>query len=269
LQETGMKITRRNLLASAGMVGASIATTSIVSAGPAASALGIASPRTNPAPAAIESGRKLKAIVAGGHPGDPEYGCGGTISRLTSLGHEVVLLYLNDGAWPPTPSATRIAEAAKASAILKARHLYANQQNGHAIVDNDHYEALAKLLEAEKPDLVLTQWPIDNHRDHRAITNLTYDAWNHSKRSFALYYYEVSDGEDTLQFAPTHYIDITAAEPAKRAACYAHLSQTPDRYYHLQDSVATFRGTESGFNRAEAFVLQQRSPTNPLQLLMT
>src|SRR5579859_3211230 len=41
--------------------------------------------------------RKLKVIVAGGHPGDPEYGCGGTVARYTELGHEVVLLYLNRG----------------------------------------------------------------------------------------------------------------------------------------------------------------------------
>jgi len=248
------------------MVGASLISPAI---NPAASALASASPRTNSAPSAAGPGRKLKAIVAGGHPGDPEYGCGGAIARLTALGHEVVLLYLNDGGWPPTSSATRIAEAAKACEILKARPLYANQQNGHAIVDNDRYEAFAKLLEAEKPDLVLTQWPIDNHRDHRAIANLVYDAWNRSKRSFALYYYEVSDGEDTLQFTPTHYIDITAVEPAKRAACYAHASQTPDHYYQLQDSVAAFRGTEAGFSRAEAFTLQQRSPSDPLQLLMT
>jgi N-acetylglucosamine malate deacetylase 1 len=212
--------------------------------------------------------RALKVIATGGHPGDPEYGCGGTISRLTGLGHQVVLLYLNNGAWPPTPAPTRIAEASKACEILKARPLYANQENGHAIVDNVHYEAYAKILDAEKPDLVITQWPIDNHRDHRAITTLTYDAWNHSKRSFALYYYEVSDGEDTLQFSPTHYIDITEAEPSKRAACYAHASQTPERYYKLQDNVATFRGVESGFHKAEAFVLQRRSPADPLQLLM-
>ena len=48
-------------------------------------------PIPNPQP------RKLKVIVAGGHPGDPEYGCGGTIARYTDLGHEVVLLYLNRG----------------------------------------------------------------------------------------------------------------------------------------------------------------------------
>ena len=33
-----------------------------------------------------EAGRKLKVIVTGGHPGDPEYGCGGTIARYTDLG---------------------------------------------------------------------------------------------------------------------------------------------------------------------------------------
>jgi LmbE family N-acetylglucosaminyl deacetylase len=97
---------------------------------------------------------------------------------------------------------------------------------------------------------------------------LTYDAWRNSRQSFALYYYEVSSGEDTLQFSPTHYIDITNQEPVKRAACYAHASQTPDRYYTLQDDVATFRGIESGYKRAEAFVLQLRSPGDPLQLLM-
>jgi len=35
---------------------------------------------------------RLKVVVSGGHPGDPECGCGGTIARYTALGHEVVLL---------------------------------------------------------------------------------------------------------------------------------------------------------------------------------
>jgi LmbE family N-acetylglucosaminyl deacetylase len=253
-----MNVTRRKLLARAGVAGAAAFSLGTLKAGAIATQI----------PASADPQRKLKVIVAGGHPGDPEYGCGGAISRLTSLGHSVTLLYLNNGAWPPTPAETRIAEAAKACQILKAKPLYANQENGHAIVDNTHYEAYASLLDAEKPDLVITQWPIDNHRDHRAITALTYDAWNNAKRSFALYYYEVSDGEDTLQFSPTHWIDISDQEPAKRAACYAHASQTPDRYYKLQDDVAAFRGVESGYRRAEAFLWQQRSPNDPLQLLM-
>ena len=239
----------------------------------AAAALAIGSPAgqsADPGPALTAGGsaRKLKIIVAGGHPGDPEYGCGGTVARYTSLGHEVVLLYLNDGEWPESkggaPASTRMAEAGKASEILKARPVYAGQFNGQAVLDISHFDDFRKILDNERPDVVFTQWPLDCHRDHRATSALCFDAWLQMNRKFALYYYEVSDGEDTLQFSPTHYVDITATEAAKRAACYAHSSQTPDRYYALQDQVAKFRGVENGCERAEAFVLQVRSPYEAL-----
>lgn len=211
-----------------------------------------------------QSGRKLKIMIVGGHPGDPEYGCGGTIARLSSLGHDVVLLYLNDGAWE-TSAAVRIAEAKRACEILKARPMYANQQNGHAIVDSTTYKAFQKIIEAENPDAVLNQWFIDNHPDHRAIANLTYEAWKQLKRRFAMYYYEVSDGEDTMQFpVPTHYVDISNVATTKKAACYAHASQNPDFFYGLQDTVAAFRGLASGYKRAEAYVLQSGSPSDIL-----
>jgi LmbE family N-acetylglucosaminyl deacetylase len=245
----------------------------LTQAGRAAAALAVGLPATGaasysePAPQAA-AGRRLKVIVAGGHPGDPEYGCGGTVARYTNLGNEVVLLYLNNGEWPASkggaPASTRTAEAAKACQILKSRPAYVGQLNGHAVLDASHFDEFQKILEAERPDVVFTQWPIDGHRDHRATSGLTFDAWLKMGKKFALYYYEVSNGEDTLQFSPTHYVDITATEPAKRAACYAHASQTPDRYYALQDQVAKFRGIESGCERAEAFILQLKSPYEAL-----
>ena len=33
---------------------------------------------------------KLKVLVVGGHPDDPETGCGGTMARYASEGHDVV-----------------------------------------------------------------------------------------------------------------------------------------------------------------------------------
>jgi LmbE family N-acetylglucosaminyl deacetylase len=209
--------------------------------------------------------RKLKIVITGGHPGDPEYGCGGTIARLTALGHDVVLLYLNDGAWQQISAATRLAEAKKACEILKARPAYASQTNGHAIVDNDHYRSFQSVIEAENPNAVFTHWPIDNHPDHRAIANLTFEAWKQLKRKFALYYYEVSDGDDTVQFpVPTHYVDITAVADTKKAACYAHASPSPDYFFPVQDTVASFRGLQNGTKKAEAFILQLGSPFDAL-----
>jgi len=218
-----------------------------------------------PPEGARRANQKLKIIVTGGHPGDPEYGCGGTVARYADLGHEVVLLYLNRGekACPDSPadpgSSIRVPEARKACEILKARPVFAGQCDGNAIVDSKHYTEFRKLLEAEKPDVLFTHWPIDNHPDHRAISMLSYDAWLRMGKTFEFYYYEVSSGEDTLMFSPTHYVDISGVESRKRAACYAHASQTPDRFYPLQSQVMRFRGIESGYAQAEGFVRHVQS----------
>jgi LmbE family N-acetylglucosaminyl deacetylase len=235
---------------------------SVVIAGPAASELN-ASP--------VAGMKKLKVVVAGGHPGDPEYGCGGTVARYTEQGHEVTLLYLNRGEGGITGkagkevAAIRTAEAAKACELLKAMPLFAGQVDGQSVVDKTHYDSFARIIEGERPDVLFTQWPIDGHPDHRATSLLCYEAWLRMGKSFVLYYYEVSDGEDTLMFSPTEYVDITGAEPRKRDACYAHASQSPDHFYTLQEQVARFRGMESGVGKAEGFVrhVQSRSGLLP------
>lgn len=209
--------------------------------------------------------KKLKVIVAGGHPGDPEYGCGGTVVRYTEQGHAVTLLYLNrgEGGIPgksgKEAAAIRSAEAAKACELLKAKPLFADQIDGESIVDKTHYDSFARMIEGEKPDVLFTQWPIDGHPDHRATSMLCYEAWLRMGKTFGFYYYEVSDGEDTLMFSPAEYVDITAAEARKHAACYAHASQSPDRFYALQEQVARFRGVERGVGQAEAFIRHVQS----------
>ncbi|MGE5206190.1 MAG: PIG-L deacetylase family protein [Chlamydiota bacterium] len=210
--------------------------------------------------------KKLKVIVAGGHPGDPEYGCGGTVARYTKRGHAVSLLYLNrgEGGIPgksgKEAATVRTAEAEKACALLKATPLFADQIDGQAIVDRAHYDSFFRIIAAEKPDVLFTQWPIDGHPDHRATSMLCYDAWLRMGKSFGFYYYEVSDGEDTLMFSPTEYVDISTVEAQKEAACYAHASQSPDHFYNLQGRIARFRGVESGVEAAEAFVRHVQSP---------
>jgi len=211
--------------------------------------------------------RKAKVIVAGAHPDDPESGCGGTAALYSDLGCEVVLLYLTRGeAGIPGKSAQeaaaiRTAECQKACAILKARPLFAGQIDGDTEVSKARYAEFRKVLAAERPDIVFTHWPIDTHRDHRAISLLVYDAWLESVRRFELYYFEVEQGEQTQQFHPTHYVDIASSERRKRAACYAHASQKPETdFYPLHEKMHQFRGLERGCQLAEAFVRHAQSP---------
>jgi N-acetylglucosamine malate deacetylase 1 len=201
---------------------------------------------------------KHKVMVTGGHPGDPECGCGGTIARYTDAGHEVVLTYLNSGQAycgdreAKDCGALRTAEAQKACEILKARAVFVGQYDGRSMVDREHYEQFRQLFEKEKPDVVLAQWPIDRHRDHRALSNLVLDAWMESRKKAAFYYYGIA--EDTMMFTPTEYVDIAAVEPRKRAACYAHASQQPGKWYPLEEELTRFRGSESGYTQAEGFL---------------
>jgi N-acetylglucosamine malate deacetylase 1 len=169
--------------------------------------------------------RKPKVLVTGAHPGDPEYGCGGTIARYTSLGHEVVLLYLNRGEGGiaqlsgEEAGAIRTGEAQAACNILNARPIFAGQVDGKSEINAVRYDQYRKIIQREKPDIVFTHWPIDNHADHRA-----------------------------------NFVDISDIETKKRAACFAHASQAPEMFYALQEQVCRFRGIENGCRYAEAFI---------------
>ncbi|MDQ6678306.1 MAG: PIG-L family deacetylase [Acidobacteriota bacterium] len=222
-----------------------------------AAAFPLVSPLTETKAAEPRPG-SLKLIIAGGHPGDPECGCGGTAARYSDLGHEVALLYMNRGEGfchgfdPKQCGAVRSAEAQKACRILKARAVFVGQYDGRAIVDNQHYEDFRRLFDSEKPDIVFAHWPVDRHRDHRALSMLVLDAWLRGGRKSALYFYEVSG--DTMMFSPTEFVDISSVESTRRAACYAHESQQPEKWYPGQVELTHFRGTESGFPQAEAFL---------------
>ncbi len=218
-------------------------------------------------PAAAQQGQssKPKVVVVGAHPDDPETGCGGVIAKLGRSGYEVVALYLTRGEAGirgkshEESARIRTAEAEAACELMNARPLFAGQVDGATEIGAERYTAFRELLLGEKPDLVFTHWPVDTHRDHRAAALLTLDARLRAERSFELYFYEVMTGEQTQNFAPTDFLDITDTEPLKRRACYAHSSQNPDGFWPVHDAMNRFRGMEAGVKFAEAFVRHSRS----------
>jgi len=208
-----------------------------------------------------EEARRLKIIVTGAHPDDPESGCGGTMALYADAGHDVVSMYLTRGeAGIPGTSheeAARIrtAEAEAACQILGARPAFLQQIDGATEVNRQRYDEMRQALSDEKPDIVLTQWPIDTHRDHQAIAILVYDAWLRMDKSFALFYYEVMTGEQTQHFWPTHYVDIESVATRKEQANMVHKSQNPATdFWPLHQQMHRARGSEAGVKLAEAFI---------------
>ncbi len=218
-----------------------------------------------------KSRRTGRVVVAGAHPDDPESGCGGTIARYADLGYDVVILYLTCGeagiAGKSAQEAAEIrtAECQKACAILKARAVFAGQIDGDTEVNRVRYDQFNKVLESEQPSVLFTQWPVDTHRDHRAVSLLVYDYWLNGGKQADLFYYEVETGSQTQTFHPTDYVDIAQTEERKQAACFAHSSQRAETtFYPMHVHMSQFRGMQCGCRVAEAFVRHEQSPGMPL-----
>ena len=119
-----------------------------------------------------------------------------------------------------------------------------------------------QLLYVEKPDIVFTHWPLDEHKDHQIASVLTIQSWKEAEQKFALYFYEVCTGYQSFVFHPTDYIDITEFEEQKKKALACHASQNivvNDQYTaNMIDcghpAMQDFRGREFGVKAAEAFI---------------
>jgi LmbE family N-acetylglucosaminyl deacetylase len=204
---------------------------------------------------------KLKILVAGAHPDDPESGCGGTMALYAAAGHEVVSAYLTRGeagiAGKSHDEAAdiRTREAISACSILKARPEFLGQIDGSTEITAARYQEMHAFIQRENPDIVFTHWPIDTHRDHRICSMLVYDAWLNLGKSFALCYFEVESGFQSQNFNPSVYINISGVADQKLRACMAHVSQDPEDFYmDIHRKMEKFRGMESGCDAAEAFV---------------
>ena len=62
-----------------------------------------------------------------------------------------------------------------------------------------------------------------------------------------------------MMFNASEFVDITDVEVRKRAACYAHASQDPERWYLLQERISRANGLQSGYTDAEGFVRHWQS----------
>ncbi len=202
-----------------------------------------------------------KIVCVGGHPDDPESGCGGTLARFANEGHDVTIIYLTTGEAGienkshAEAAAIRKQEAIDACKILNAKPVFAGQIDGDTIMNNDWVAKMQQLIGAENPDLVFTHWPVDSHKDHQIASLLVIQSWLRVQQKFPLYFFEVCAGEQTMGFHPTDIVDISGTQEQKRKAVYCHTSQDPPGIYSCgHASMEDFRGRELGVKAGEGFV---------------
>lgn len=108
-------------------------------------------------------------ICIGAHPDDVEIGMGATAAAMARRGLDVLLLDLTDG--EPTPRGThetRMREAAASATRLGVRRRTLDLPNRELMDTVEARKAVAVVLRAEKPGVVLAPYPVDSHPDHIA-----------------------------------------------------------------------------------------------------
>ena len=127
----------------------------------------------------------MNILVVGPHPDDQELGMGGTIARLVSQGHHLLILDMTNGEPTPLGSvAQREIEWNAALAIFQGqcanggtveRQLLGlpNRSVAHTL---EARHAVAGVMRMFQADMVFLPFEEDAHPDHRAVTRIVEDA---------------------------------------------------------------------------------------------
>jgi LmbE family N-acetylglucosaminyl deacetylase len=212
--------------------------------------------------------KKLRVVVFGGHPDDPESGAGGLIAMLTRQGHEVVVAYgtafRGGRRFLHRPEAeVRREEATAACEVLGATPKFFPYAHEKLVTDEATLKEVSAWLDEVKPDIVVTHWPLDTHPNHHVVGSLVWQSYKR-RGGWNLYFFEVMTDQQTVAFEPDLYLDIGPVRDVKKRALMEHRSQEPGAIWEDHEKMHRRRGAECGVEFAEAYKLVEAKEGCPL-----
>jgi len=212
----------------------------------------------------------MKILVAAPHPDDEVLGCGGTIARLASEGHEIHLCIVT-AAYEPEWSKHFVADRPRqVKASCEVLGIKSHWLLGFPTVKLDTVPQkklnaeISKVFQAVKPDIFFIPHGGDCMKDHRLIYEACLVAARpHIHRCEQILAYETLSetewGLPSQPFLPNVYYDVTNFTDKKIAAFKVYESEViaiphprnPDTIRAL----ARKRGSEANMFHAEAFML--------------
>ncbi len=211
----------------------------------------------------------MKILAIGSHPDDIEIFMFGLLCAFLERGDQICLAIATDGSMGGIYPGLELAKKRKLEAENGLRYLgrpiFLNFQDG-----NLHYEPLApkiikKIINDNKPDLIVTHAPEDYHPDHRALSEYV---------SFAAGFSCPILFSDTLmgvKFEPDYYVDITSFFQFKAKAILAHESQNPKKFLEATKILNRFRAAQcnepNGYY-AEAYRFEKKFPFSDIRQML-
>lgn len=217
-----------------------------------------------------------RALIFAAHADDESLGAGGTLIRMTDEGVKLTVAVATDSASAQYTDKSDAIERRRREFNAAMKHIRAAGSDWLQAPDMrlESADALAlnawcaRLVDAERPDVVFTPWSGDINADHRALTRAVHVACRPRPGSpvqWLLEYETPSSSEwGTLAsgttFSPQVYVDITGTIDGKLRAIAAYeseLRQAPHpRSLRSVRALAEYRGSVVGFGAAEGFVVR-------------
>jgi LmbE family N-acetylglucosaminyl deacetylase len=204
----------------------------------------------------------MKIFAISAHPDDLEYGCGGTLLKLSKAGHQINLLVMTRGELGGNPE-QRQKEQERSAGILKAKLFWGRFPDTNIPLEKETINTIEFFIKKIRPDLIFVLHPNDTHQDHRTVSQATVSA---ARYVHNVLFYEVPT---TVDFSPASiFIDIESVLDKKFLLLKAHKSQVfATRVADLSileasQATALFRGLQNRVKYAESFVPLRLSMDN-------
>jgi LmbE family N-acetylglucosaminyl deacetylase len=183
---------------------------------------------------------RLMAIMA--HPDDAEIWAGGTICKHTERGDAALIVTM-----AATADSGRGEEAKQGAALLGAQVAFVGLTDGQVRDTPEACEQVSAMLTGFAPDILITHWLDDVHRDHAAtgaivlrVLPLIMAQLGKAPRLWACDTYFSAGARGP--FVPDVYVEVTGQWARKLAAIRAHQSQRPESWVALTERQCGLHG---------------------------
>ena len=219
-----------------------------------------------------------KILVIAAHPDDETIGCGGSLLRHASENDEIAVVTLTNGVGSRDEAKekdliNREVSARKAIKMLGADWIAKGDFPDNAM-DSVPLLEIVKFIEQIKekynPDIIYSHSPSDLNIDHKVVTSATLTAFRPQpgEKNSEIRLFEVPSATDYSidelegSFNPNLFINIEKFWESKLDALSFYDSEIREyphsRSYQKIESLAQYRGSQSGLELAEAFVLVRK-----------
>lgn len=220
---------------------------------------------------------KKTILIVAAHPDDEILGCGGTMARFSSEGHEVHILIMAEGLTSrdmkrdrdsKSDELSQLARAANEACLAvgaKSVELLDFPDNRMDSVDRlDVTKAIENRIEKIKPSIVLTHFGNDLNIDHRVVNDSVITACRAypGQTVKELYFFEVPSSTEWqlsgLSFNPDYFVRLGKDEFARKQKALEMYKSEMRNFPHARsieavEALARWRGACIGHEYGEAF----------------